>query len=134
MSRLIKRKIKRTTAEVYDENGKRLGTMEVGGQVSAPRMANIVRRDKSNPLLTVRNVITSSDTYVMDVDEFVEHAERMGTIEPESEPEPELEPEPEPEPEADSATNNARVPFLAVCDAHTGETYFEVGGVNAVSE
>lgn len=88
MSRLIKRKIKRTTAEVYDENGKRLGTMEVGGQVSAPRMANIVRRDKGNPLLTVRNVVTSADTYVMDVDEFVEHAERMGTIE--SEPEPEV--------------------------------------------
>lgn len=120
MSRLIKRKIKRTTAEVYDENGKRLCTMEVGGQVSAPRMANIVRRDKGNPLLTVRNVVTSADTYVMDVDEFVEHAERMGTIEP--------------EPEADNATNNARVPFLTVCDAHTGETYFEVGGSKAVSE
>lgn len=87
MSRIIKRKIKRTTAEVYDENGKRLGTMEVGGQVSAPRMANIARRDKGNPLLTVRNVVTSADTYVMDVDEFVEHAERMGTIEPEPEPE-----------------------------------------------
>ena len=114
MSRLIKRKIKRTTAEVYDENGKRLGTMEVGGQVSAPRMANIVRRDKGNPLLTVRNVVTSSDTYVMDVDEFVERAERMGTIEP----------EPEPEPEAGNATN----------DAHTGETCFEVGGGKAVSE
>ena len=118
MSRLIKRKIKRTTAEVYDENGKRLGSMEVGGQVSAPRMANIVRRDKGNPLLTVRNVVTSADVYVMDVDEFVEHAERMGTIEP----------EPEPEPEADNATNDARVPFHTVCDAHTGETYFEVGG------
>lgn len=124
MSRFIKRKIKRTTAEVYDENGKRLGTMEVGGQVSAPRMANIVRRDKGNPLLTVRNVITSSDTYVMDVDKFVEHAERTGTIEP----------EPEPESEAGNATNDARVPFLTVCDAHTGETYFEVGGDKAVSE
>lgn len=122
MSRLIKRKIKRTTAEVYDENGKRLGTMEVGGQVSAPRMANIVRRDKGNPLLTVRNVVTSADTYVMDVDEFVEHAERMGTIEP------------EPEPEADNATNDVREPFLAIRDAHTGETYFEVGGNHAVSE
>ena len=122
MSRLIKRKIKRTTAEVYDENGKRLGIMEVGGQVSAPRMANIARRDKGNPLLTVRNVVTSADTYVMDVGEFVEHAERMGTIEP------------EPEPEADSATNDARAPFLTVCDAHTGETYFEVGGNQAVSE
>lgn len=126
MSRLIKRKIKRTTADVYDENGKRLGTMEVCGQVSAPRMANIVRRDKGNPLLTVRNVITSADVYVMDVDEFVEHAERMGTIEP--------EPEPEPDPEVDNVTNNARVPFLTVCDAHTGETYLEVGGDKAVSE
>ena len=114
MSRLIKRKIKRTTAEVYDENGKRLGTMEVGGQVSAPRMANIARRDKGNPLLTVRNVVTSADTYVMDVDEFVEHAERMGTIEP------------EPEPEADNATNDVCEPFLAIRDAHTGETYFEL--------
>lgn len=124
MSRLIKRKIKRTTAEVYDENGKRLGTMEVGGQVSAPRMANIVRRDKGNPLLTVRNVVTSADTYVMDVDVFVEHAERMGTIEP----------EPEPEPEADNAGNDARVPFPTACDAHTGETCFEVGGNQAVGE
>ena len=122
MSRIIKRKIKRTTAEVYDENGKRLGTMEVGGQVSAPRMANIVRRDKGNPLLTVRNVVTSADTYVMDVDEFVEHAERMGTIEP------------EPEPESGNGSNNSRVPLLTVCDAHTGETYFEVGGKKAVSE
>lgn len=124
MSRFIKRKIKRTPAEVYDENGKCLGTMEVCGQVSAPRMANIVRRDKGNPLLTVRNVVTSSDTYVMDVNDFVEHAERMGTIEP----------EPEPEPEAGNATNDACVPFLTVCDAHTGETYFEVGGNHAVSE
>ena len=122
MGRLIKRKIKRTTAEVYDENGKRLGTMEVGGQVSAPRMANIARRDKGNPLLTVRNVVTSADTYVMDVDEFVEHAERMGTIEP------------EPEPEADNAANDARAPFPAVCDARTGETRFEVGGNHAVGE
>jgi hypothetical protein len=122
MSRIIKRKIKRTTAEVCDENGKRLGTMEVVGQVSAPRMANIARRDKGNPLLTVRNVVTSADTYVMDVDEFVEHAERMGTIES------------EPEQEADNASNGARVPLLAVCDAHTGETYFEVGGKKAVSE
>ena len=84
MGRLIKRKVKRTTAEVYDENGKRLGTMEVGGQVSAPRMANIARRDKGNPLLTVRNVVTSEDIYVMDVDEFVEHAERMGKADLES--------------------------------------------------
>lgn len=122
MSSLIKRKIKRTTAEVYDENGKRLGTMEVGGQVSAPRMANIARRDKANPLLTVRNVVTSADTYVMSVDEFVEHAERMGTIVL------------EPEPEADSATNDACVPLLTGCDAHTGETYFEIGGNQAVSE
>ena len=122
MSRIIKRKIKRTTAEVYDENGVRLGRMEVGGQVSAPRMANIVRRDKGNPLLTVRNVVTSADTYVMGVDEFVEHAERMGTIEP------------EPEPEADNAANDVRAPFLAVRDAHTGETYFEVDGNQAVSE
>ena len=122
MSRLIKRKIKRTTAEVYDENGKRLGIMEVGGQVSAPRMANIARRDKGNPLLTVRNVVTSADTYVMDVDEFVEHAERMGTIEP------------EPEQEAGNAANDVREPFLAIRDAHTGETYFELGGSKAVSE
>lgn len=116
MSKYIKRKIKRTTAEVYDENGKRLGSMEVGGQVSAPRMANIARRDKGNPLLTVRNVVTSADTYVMDVDEFVEHAERTGTIEA------------EPEPEADNAADDARVPLLAACDARTGETCFEVGG------
>ena len=121
MSRLIKRKIKRTTAEVYDENGKRLGTMEVVGQVSAPRMANIARRDKGNPLLTVRNVVTSADTYVMGVDEFVEHAERMGTFEP------------EPEPEADNAADGACAPFPQ-CDARTGETYFEVGGNQAVSE
>lgn len=122
MSSVIKRKIKRTTAEVYDENGKRLGTMEVGGQVSAPRMANIVRRDKGNPLLTVRNVVTSADTYVMHVDEFVEHAERMGTIEP------------EPEPESGNGSNNSSAPLLTVCDAHTGETYFEVGGSKAVSD
>lgn len=122
MSRIIKRKIKRTTADVYDENGKRLGTMEVGGQVSAPRMANIVRRDKGNSLLTVRNVVTSADTYVMDVDEFVEHAERMGTIDA------------EPEPEADNAANDASVALLTACDVHTGETTFEVGGNHAVSE
>lgn len=122
MSRLIKRKIKRTTADVYDENGKHLVTMEVSGQVSAPRMANIVRRDKGNPLLTVRNVVTSADTYVMDVNEFVEHAERMGAIEP------------EPEPEADNATNDARSHSAVSFDAHTGETYFEVGGNQAVSE
>lgn len=118
MSRLIKRKIKRTTAEVYDENGKRLGTMEVGGQVSAPRMANIARRDKGNPLLTVRNVVTSEDVYVMDVDEFVEHAERTGKADL----------------EAGTAHHDKREPLLTVCDAITGDVYLEVGGGKAVSE
>lgn len=126
MSRLIKRKIKRTTAEVYDENGVRLGTMEVGGQVSAPRMANIARRDKGNPLLTVRNVITSYDTYVMDVDEFVEHAERMGTIE--------QEPEPEADDNGGTVHHDKREPLLTVSDAITGDVYLEVGGDKAVSE
>lgn len=126
MSRIIKRKIKRTTAEVYDENGNRLGTMEVGGQVSAPRMANIARRDKGNPLLTVRNVVTSEDIYVMDVDEFVEHAERMGTIE--------QEPEPEVEDNAGNVRHRKREPLLTVCDAITGDVYLEVGGDKAVSE
>lgn len=84
MARLIKRKIKRTTAEVYDENGTRLGSMEVSGAVSAPRMANIVRRDKDNALLTVRNVTVSEDVYVMDEEVFVQHAERMGVVEVEA--------------------------------------------------
>lgn len=121
MSRIIKRKIKRTTAEVYDENGKRLGTMEVGGQVSAPRMANIARRDKGNPLLTVRDVVTSEDIYVMDVDEFVEHAERMGKADLESG-------------NAGTVHHDKREPLLTVCDAVTGDVYLEVGGGKAVSE
>lgn len=121
MSRFIKRKIKRTTADVYDENGNRLGTMEVGGQVSAPRMANIVRRDKDNPLLTVRNVVTSEDIYVMDVDEFVEHAERMGKADIEAD-------------NAGTVQHDKREPLLAVCDAVTGDVHLEVGGDKAVSE
>lgn len=115
MSRLIKRKIKRTTADVYDENGKRLGTMEVGGQVSAPRMANIARRDKGNPLLTVRNVVTSEDIYVMDVDDFVEHAERMGKADLEAD-------------NGGTAHHDKREPLLSVRDAVTGDVYLEVGG------
>lgn len=80
MARLIKRKIKTTTAEVFDENGNRVTTMEVQGAVSAPRMANIVRRDMGNTLLTVRNVEVNEDVYVMEEDKFMEHAERMGNV------------------------------------------------------
>lgn len=121
MSRVIKRKIKRTTAEVCDENGKRLGTMDVGGQVSAPRMANIARRDKGNPLLTVRNVVTSEDIYVMDVDEFVEHAERMGKADLEAD-------------NGGTVHHDKREPLLTACDAVTGDAHLEVGGNQAVSE
>lgn len=80
MARLIKRKIKTTTAEVFDENGNRVTSMEVQGAVSAPRMANIVRRDRGNTLLTVRNVEVNEDVYVMEEDKFMKHAERMGSV------------------------------------------------------
>lgn len=80
MARLIKRKIKTTTADVYNENGERVITMEVNGAVSAPRMANIARRDFENTLLTVRNVHVSEDVYTMDEQEFIRHAERVGTV------------------------------------------------------
>lgn len=84
MARLIKRKIKTTTAEVYDENGVRVITMEVNGAVSAPRMANIARRDFENALLTVRNVKVCEDVYTMDEQKFIKYAERVGTVDSEA--------------------------------------------------
>ena len=83
MSCLIKRKIKTTTADVVDENGQTVTKMEVQGTISAPRMANIARRDFENPLVTVRNVVTTCDVYAMEEAEFMEHAERLGTVDPE---------------------------------------------------
>ena len=83
MGKFIKRKIKLTTADVYDENGDRLGTMQVRGFVTAPRMANIARRDNENQLLTVRNVAQSEDVYIMDEDTFIQHADIMGSVDEE---------------------------------------------------
>lgn len=77
MARIIKRKIRTTECEVVDENGQRVTLMRISGNVSAPRMANIVRRDKDNPLLSVRNVVATEKVYYMTEEEFMEHAHEM---------------------------------------------------------
>lgn len=77
MARIIKRKIRTTECEVVDENGQRITLMRISGNVSAPRMANIVRRDKENPLLSVRNVVATEKIYYMTEDEFMRHAHEM---------------------------------------------------------
>lgn len=77
MARIIKRKIRTTECEVVDENGQRVTLMRISGNVSAPRMANIVRRDKENPLLSVRNVVASEKVYYMTEEEFMQHAHEM---------------------------------------------------------
>lgn len=77
MARLIKRKIRTTECEVVDENGQRVTLMRISGNVSAPRMANIVRRDKDNPLLSVRNVVANENVYYMTEEEFMQHAHEM---------------------------------------------------------
>lgn len=77
MARIIKRKIRTTECEVVDENGQRVNLMRISGNVSAPRMANIVRRDKENPLLSVRNVVASEKVYYMTEEEFMQHAHEM---------------------------------------------------------
>lgn len=77
MARIIKRKIRTTECEVVDENGQRVTLMRISGNVSAPRMANIVRRDKENPLLSVRNVVATEKVYYMTEEEFMEHAHEM---------------------------------------------------------
>lgn len=77
MARLIKRKIRTTECEVVDENGQRVTLMRISGNVSAPRMANIVRRDKDNPLLSVRNVVAIENVYYMTEEEFMQHAHEM---------------------------------------------------------
>lgn len=77
MARLIKRKIRTTECEVVDENGQRVTLMRISGNVSAPRMANIVRRDKDNPLLSVRNVVATEKVYYMTEEEFMQHAHEM---------------------------------------------------------
>lgn len=77
MARIIKRKIRTTECEVVDENGQRVTLMRISGNVSAPRMANIVRRDKDNPLLSVRNVVASEKVYYMTEEEFMQHAHEM---------------------------------------------------------
>lgn len=77
MARIIKRKIRTTECEVVDENGQRVTLMRISGNVSAPRMANIVRRDKENPLLSVRNVVATEKVYYMTEEEFVQHAHEM---------------------------------------------------------
>lgn len=77
MARIIKRKIRTTECEVVDENGQRVTLMRITGNVSAPRMANIVRRDKENPLLSVRNVVATEKVYYMTEEEFMQHAHEM---------------------------------------------------------
>ena len=77
MARIIKRKIRTTECEVVDENGQRVTLMRISGNVSAPRMANIVRRDKDNPLLSVRNVVATEKVYYMTEEEFMQHAHDM---------------------------------------------------------
>lgn len=77
MARIIKRKIRTTECEVVDENGQRVTLMRISGNVSAPRMANIVRRDKENTLLSVRNVVASEKVYYMTEEEFMQHAHEM---------------------------------------------------------
>ena len=77
MARIIKRKIRTTECEVVDENGQRVTLMRISGNVSAPRMANIVRRDKENPLLSVRNVVATENVYYMTEEEFMQHAHEM---------------------------------------------------------
>lgn len=77
MARIIKRKIRTTECEVVDENGQRVTLMRISGNVSAPRMANIVRRDKENPLLSVRNVVATEKVYYMSEEEFMQHAHEM---------------------------------------------------------
>lgn len=77
MARIIKRKIRTTECEVVDENGQRVTLMRISGNVSAPRMANIVRRDKENPLLSVRNVVSTEKVYYMTEEEFMQHAHEM---------------------------------------------------------
>lgn len=77
MARIIKRKIRTTECEVVDENGQRVTLMRISGNVSAPRMANIVRRDKDNPLLSVRNVVATENVYYMTEEEFMQHAHEM---------------------------------------------------------
>ena len=81
MARIIKRKIRTTECEVVDENGQRVTLMRISGNVSAPRMANIVRRDKENPLLSVRNVVATKKVYYMTDDEFMQHAHEMIEVE-----------------------------------------------------
>lgn len=77
MARIIKRKIRTTECEVVDENGQRVTLMRISGNVSAPRMANIVRRDKENQLLSVRNVVATEKVYYMTEEEFIQHAHEM---------------------------------------------------------
>ena len=77
MARIIKRKIRTTDCEVVDENGQRVTLMRISGNVSAPRMANIVRRDKENTLLSVRNVVATEKVYYMTEEEFIQHAHEM---------------------------------------------------------
>lgn len=77
MARIIKRKIRTTECEVVDENGQRVTLMRISGNVSAPRMANIVRRDKDNTLLSVRNVVATEKVYYMTEEEFMQHAHEM---------------------------------------------------------
>lgn len=81
MARIIKRKIRTTECEVVDENGQRVTLMRISGNVSAPRMANIVRRDKENPLLSVRNVVATEKVYYMTEEEFMQHAHEMTEFE-----------------------------------------------------
>lgn len=85
MARIIKRKIRTTECEVVDENGQHVTFMSISGNVSAPRMANIVRRDKENPLLSVRNVVASENTYYMTEEEFMQYAHEMEDEENEKE-------------------------------------------------
>lgn len=70
----VRRSIVKTTADVIDETGAVVGTVEKHGTTSAARMANIARREFKNPLVTVRNLVQEKKTYSMSEADFFKMA------------------------------------------------------------
>lgn len=73
----VTRTRKATLAQVVSADGEVLGEISRPGTVQLARMANVARREWHDPTVTVRNVRTVAETYVMPSSKFFELAEKV---------------------------------------------------------
>jgi hypothetical protein len=74
---MIRRKLTFTTCDVITPAGVTLGKCEHIGKISPARLAKVARRRYKYQLATITNYSTREETYEMDEETFIEHAEKV---------------------------------------------------------